>query len=597
MKQNRILRTLAIAILLSLLMVTIPASSVSAGSITINPEKGPPGTDVTVTGTSFTSGSLIDVRFDGLSKGFVQLSGTDTSFAKTFAIPTKDPGQYFIQVYDWSGEVAVLVATAVFTITGNAEITIDPDKGTVGSEIEISGEGFEDKETIEVFWDDEDNELDIEDGDEKTDSDGDFFDTIVLVPEATAGDHTIIVKGKSSDSEAEAEFTVEPSITVDPESGSAGISATVSGTGFDRRSDIIITFNGDEVAISGDDRTDSYGSFAATFTVPETAPGSHDIEVEDEDNNDASATFTIAGKISINPVKGNIGTTITVTGSGFKASSPVVIKFDNVQVTTVNTDITGAFSASFPAVKSAKGNHTITATDGTNTNNATFEILTSASIDKPTGNVGTEITFTGSGFNGQVTIKYDDEEIATTTADTAGAFSVSFPIPKSTGGTHTITATDGTNTLSQTFTMESEVPAAPELLLPEAGGKAKTTPIIDWEDVDDPSQPVTYTLQIASDDKFTEDSIVFEKTELSDSEYTITKEEKLESAKKEAPYYWRVKAIDGASNESEWSEPQSFYTGGFSFSMTGWVLYLTISLGALILFIFGLWVGRRTAYY
>jgi hypothetical protein len=151
--------------------------------------------------------------------------------------------------------------------------------------------------------------------------------------------------------------------------------------------------------------------------------------------------------------------------------------------------------------------------------------------------------------------------------------------------------------MKETFTMESEAPAAPDLLLPEPDEKAEATPSLDWKDADDPSLPVTYTLQIATDKDFTEDSIVLQKTGLTDSEYTLTEEEKLEPVKKEAPYYWRVKATDGAANESEWSEPRTFQTGGFTFSMTGWVLYLVIAFGALAIFVFGLWVGRRTAYY
>ncbi len=596
MKHSRILRILVTAIILSLLMVAIPALPVQAATISLDPDKGPPGTLLTVTGIGFTSGSLVDVRFDGVSKGFVQLFGTSTTFTKSFTVPQKDPAQYVVIVYDWSGEVAIQVSQAIFTITGTADIIIDPEKGTVGSEVEIQGEGFDDGERIEVFWDDLDDELDIEDGDDETDNEGEFFDTLIFIPESPAGTHTIIVKGRTSETEAEAEFTVEPQITIDPTSGSSGTKITVSGTGFGKKNDITITFNNVKVSISGDDESDRDGSFTTTFTVPGVAPGAYDVEVEDEDNNDAKAGYTIAGKISINPVNGNIGSKVTVTGTGFKPSGAVVISYDNIQVATVTADIGGAFSASFPVPKSTRGSHAVTASDGTNSASATFEAQSSASISQTTGNVGTELTFSGTGFSGEVTIKYDDKVIVTTTADAGGAFSATFTIPKSTTGNHTITASDGTNAMKETFTMESEAPAAPDLLLPEADDKAEATPSIDWKDADDPSLPVTYTLQIATDREFTEESIVLQKTGLTDSGYTLTEAEKLESVKKEAPYYWRVKATDGASNESDWSKPRSFHTGS-TFSMSGWVLYLVIALGAFAIFVFGLWVGRRTAYY
>ena len=596
MKNRGILRAIVIVTALALLILTIPVSTVFAGSITIDPDKGPPGTQITVTGTGFASGSLLDLRFDAASQGFIQLAGATTTFTRTIAVPaSKVPGTYLVQIFDWSGEVAVLQDTEIFTVTGIAEITIDPDEGPVGTEVVIQGEGFDNKEDIIVQFDGD--EVDIEDGDDSTDSDGEFFDTIIIVPKSTAGKHTITVTGDDSGTEAEAEFTVEPAITVDPKSGSAGIKLTVSGTGFGRRADIIISFNGSEMAISGDSRTNSDGSFTATFSVPEVGPGAYDIDVEDDDNNDASAQFTIAGKISIDPLNGNASTRVTVTGIGFKAASPVKITYDTTQVAVATADANGAFTESFVVPPSAKGPHTITATDGINTNSATFEMQTSGSIDKPTGNVGTELTISGTGFSGEIQIKYDDKVIATTTAAADGAFSATFAIPASEKGKHTITATDGTNTVTQDFTVESEAPKAPGLLLPEADEKAKAMAAFDWADATDPSLPITYTLQLATDKDFTVASVVLEKTGLTKSEYAVTEDEKLEPTKKEAPYFWRVKAIDGASNESAWSEPQAFYTGGFTFGLTGWVLYLVIGLGAVILFMFGLWVGRRTAYY
>ncbi|MBA7714534.1 hypothetical protein ES703_123560 [subsurface metagenome] len=111
--------------------------------------------------------------------------------------------------------------------------------------------------------------------------------------------------------------------------------------------------------------------------------------------------------------------------------------------------------------------------------------------------------------------------------------------------------------------MESEAPSVPQPLLPERDKKAESPQYFDWEDVTDDSSPVTYVLQIATKQNFSDGSIVLDKRGLTNSDYLITEEEKLEPVWKKDSYYWRVKAIDGASNESEWLTAWSFYSAGF----------------------------------
>jgi hypothetical protein len=84
---------------------------------------------------------------------------------------------------------------------------------------------------------------------------------------------------------------------------------------------------------------------------------------------------------------------------------------------------------------------------------------------------------------------------------------------------------------------------------------------------------------------------VLEREGLQHSEYTVAKGEELESTGKKA-YYWRVKAVDGASNESEWAPPGLFYVGFSPTSMPGWVWYIFYGLGVLLLVIVGFWVWR-----
>ena len=105
---------------------------------------------------------------------------------------------------------------------------------------------------------------------------------------------------------------------------------------------------------------------------------------------------------------------------------------------------------------------------------------------------------------------------------------------------------------------------------------------------------VAYTLQLATSEDFTPASMVWVKEGLIASEYTVTEEEKLPSRSKEEPYYWRVKAVDGAANESGWSGAGQFYLG---FSLPDWTIHLWWGLGVLGAALGCYWLGKRRAYY
>ncbi len=136
-------------------------------------------------------------------------------------------------------------------------------------------------------------------------------------------------------------------------------------------------------------------------------------------------------------------------------------------------------------------------------------------------------------------------------------------------------------------------PPAPVPLLPEDGGEAEAEAYFDWEDVTSSSSPVTYQLQVASAEDFTE--LVLEEEGLTESEYIMTEEGKLAAVKKDAPYYWRIRAVDDTGNEGEWSAPGSF-TVGFYLALPNWALYILIGFGAIIIGFLAFWLGRRTAF-
>jgi len=132
----------------------------------------------------------------------------------------------------------------------------------------------------------------------------------------------------------------------------------------------------------------------------------------------------------------------------------------------------------------------------------------------------------------------------------------------------------------------------PTPLTPKVAGTAGAQAYFDWTDVSDDSG-VSYTLQVAIDADF--NTIVLEKEDLSASEYTLTEEEKLEPAEKEAPYYWRVKTVDGAFNDSGWTHPGLFYVGFSWSSLPVWSWYAFGVVGAMVLVALGYWLWKKRA--
>ncbi len=369
------------------------------------------------------------------------------------------------------------------------------------------------------------------------------------------------------------------SIKVSPASGKVGIQIAVSGTGFGSSQSVGVSFDDTLLATV---TSDGNGNFSATINAPPSFAGAHAIKANDG-TLAASDNFTTMASMAVSPAMGQMGAQITVTGTGFATASSITVQLGNTAVKKMTAGANGSFSDKFIVPQLAVGSYNVSATDGTNTASAAFTITASFSLNPTTGHVSSNLTVSGSGLNGAVTVKYDDTVVATVTAGVSGVFSATFTVPASIHGSHVISISDNVTSLQTTFIMESTPPPTPAILQPQTGSGQGAQPTLVWTPVADPSG-VAYTLQIATDSGF--DSVIRQKEGLKASQYRLPSTEKLRSASKESPYYWRVKAIDLAQNESDWSNGGSFYV---SF-LAGWAKWILIGLGSLIVVLFILWL-------
>jgi len=631
MKKTGLLRTLAVTAIVSLMAVLMPATPARAiGIITIDVDQGSIGQVITVTGSGFygalagqddsrgvhiifgssNPGATIDYAIDRHEIVKIQELNSNGTFSTTFLVPTTltgatldetvTDGIYYVYLTYYYPATPTIKGLNILDITtftiATGETAVSPATGTVGSQTVVSGTGFGGSEALTFQWDG--TVIAIAGGDSSTKVSG-TFDTTITIPPSTAGTHTIKVSDAAPSVSDEVSFIVTPKMSVSPTSGTAGTSIDVTGSGFAGATAVTLYFN--DIA-SGQVTTDSKGSFTGSITPSTSSVGAYSIAADDGTNS-ATAGFSVtATSFDISPTTGKAGTTVTANGSGYQPSLTIFISFNSVNVANPISNSSGAFIARFDVPVSAVGTYDVTATDGTNTNKKTFTIISTGvvspvtSTDSP-GKIGSELTLSGDGFApaASITITYDGETIATATAGSDGSYSVNIVVPKSTYGEHSIIATDGTNSLDYSFLMESNAPSAPPPLTPENKIKAEAAAFFDWEDVTDDSG-LTYSIQIATDANFPDISLVVNESGLASSEYSISEENALLSVSEEAPYYWHVRAIDGAGNESPWTGVRSFYVGG-SFKVSQGVIYSLIAVGALILAAFSFWMGRKTAYY
>ena len=103
--------------------------------------------------------------------------------------------------------------------------------------------------------------------------------------------------------------------------------------------------------------------------------------------------------ISINPTSGPVLTSVTVTGNGFDPISTVVITFGGSTVSTVTPTSNGGFTATFNVpLSSSIGDHTVKATQGSNSASKTFQVTALVNpiifLDPTSGPVGTSVNIT-----------------------------------------------------------------------------------------------------------------------------------------------------------------------------------------------------------
>lgn len=356
----------------------------------------------------------------------------------------------------------------------NATLYLDKARGNVDDTVTIKGYGFLASEAVTVKFSDSSVAS-------TTANTTGGFTTTFTVPTTQNGSYAVDTSGTSNP--AAINFTIIPKLTLSKTSGNVNDSLSISGRGFKGS----VTVAGNTTAFNGIASNhsalsiSSSGSFDAApiDNVPNLTSGNVSIAVYGITFEDtfiySSSNYT--PKIILNLTAGSVNDSLIVFGSGFNnGETGIRIKFNGQNVThvesygigtasggTVTATSSGAFKVlikvpdtySGAAVVNASGASTLALAEN---GNAAFSISPKLYLNVSSSKVNETILLLGKGFrvNESVNITYDGAVINMSSysntnnsnsviADEKGSFNVTFAVPKSIKGNHTIDATGGTS--------------------------------------------------------------------------------------------------------------------------------------------------------
>jgi len=193
------------------------------------------------------------------------------------------------------------------------------------------------------------------------------------------------------------------SVTPSPGSASVGSTVSVAGSGFSA-SDTSCSLSGGAVGTST--CSVSGGVLEASFVVANVEAGSYTIIVTGSPEGDL-ATFnfqvlTSGPSITLTPASAPVGSTVTVSGSGFSTSDTACSLFGGPTGTVSCSISGGALTGSFVVADVRAGSYTITATGspaGDSASGTFTPVVASITLTPSTAQPGATVTVSGSGFD------------------------------------------------------------------------------------------------------------------------------------------------------------------------------------------------------
>ena len=397
--------------------------TINAG-LGVSPSIGPPGTNVTVTGSGAAANSVVSLRVDSIDVRLV-VSDSVGSYTTLLTIPPVAGGSHLVSVAGG--------ASVPFTVT--PLLKLDRLTSAPGSSITASGNGFGANEgNISITIDNKPEQSSI-----TADSTGTWSKTF-NVPSLGAGAHIVKASGTLTTEVSVPSLTLSISagVQLDRASGSPGTQVKVSGFGFTANSSIAVT-PGNSQTVNA--TVDSQGTWSASITIPPAPSGSLGINVMGTGTAPVVATFTVSPAIAVSPANTTPGASVTVKGSGFPASlANIALTLGNA-MTTVSSDPSGSWTTPMTVPQTAGGQYTLRSGGSAPEVSAPLNIGAGITLSASTGTPGDRVTITGSGFSANqrgISVNFGQTSLGSTDPNADGSWSLPATIPASPTGSYSI---------------------------------------------------------------------------------------------------------------------------------------------------------------
>lgn len=365
--------------------VSFTVSALHVSSVV--PNRGPVGTEVTISGIGFgaTQGtSTLTINNTAVTQ---VATWSDTQIVAT--VPSTTTGAVKVNVAGVNSNTNV-----TYTVAGLAVYSLSTSSGSPGTTVTLYGTGFGSSQgTSTVYLG----------GYTASVSSWSLTAVSASVPSGAVGRLAWKIRVAGVDSNADNYFDVIPPRidTITPSSGNTGTQVTISGTGFGatKGSSYVAFQTSSSIATAA---TSSWSDTQIVATVPSTAVSGPVYVTVNNASSNKDVVFTLPNPRveGVSPGHGPVGTSVTITGSGFGASQGTSTLTFNSQAPASITSWSDTQIVAVISNSTTTGPVRVTVGGVLGNWDYRFNVLKPVldSMTPASGDVGTQVTITGSGF-------------------------------------------------------------------------------------------------------------------------------------------------------------------------------------------------------